>query len=169
MSYPDEAYHPLPQPEEIPVREREDAMGAYLMMFAALAAGLPLPMLNLVASVIYYYLHRKKSRFVRFHVLQSLWSQLPVTLLNGGLVVWAVSNFIRDENFSKAFMGLLVLAVLINIVYFVLSLIAAVKARQGRFFYFVFFGKLAYEQVFRVRYTDSDEEEETAYLNKPPF
>jgi hypothetical protein len=26
-------YYPLPQPAEIPEREKEDAMGAYLMMF----------------------------------------------------------------------------------------------------------------------------------------
>jgi len=39
----------LPQPHEIPKRDREDAMGAYLMMFAAWGAGLPLPLLNLLA------------------------------------------------------------------------------------------------------------------------
>ncbi|MCH8319303.1 MAG: hypothetical protein IIA88_12580, partial [Bacteroidetes bacterium] len=42
-------YLPVPQPDEIPTREKEDAMGAYLMMFAAIAAGLPLPIINLIA------------------------------------------------------------------------------------------------------------------------
>ena len=41
-------YHPLPQPDEIEVRVKEDALGAYLMMFATAALGLPLPILNLV-------------------------------------------------------------------------------------------------------------------------
>ncbi|MCH8330385.1 MAG: hypothetical protein IH946_03240, partial [Bacteroidetes bacterium] len=50
-------YHPLPQPDDIPTREREDAMGAYLMMFAAVAAGLPLPIINLIAAIIYYYVN----------------------------------------------------------------------------------------------------------------
>jgi len=36
-------YLPLPQQDEIPEREREDAMGAYIMMFAAFASSLPLP------------------------------------------------------------------------------------------------------------------------------
>jgi len=49
----------LPQPDEITRREREDAMGAYFMMFAAWGIGLPLPFLNLVAAGIYYGLHRR--------------------------------------------------------------------------------------------------------------
>ena len=50
-------YAPIIQPEEIPTRVREDAMGAYLMMFGALAAGLPLPIINLLAAVIYIFMH----------------------------------------------------------------------------------------------------------------
>ena len=52
----------LPQPDEIPKREREDAMGAYLMMFAAWGARLPLPLLNLLAAVIYFFTNKKPSR-----------------------------------------------------------------------------------------------------------
>ena len=50
----------LPQPDEIPKREREDAMGAYLMMFAAWGVGLPLPLLNLVAAIIYFFTNKKR-------------------------------------------------------------------------------------------------------------
>jgi len=72
MTDEDKKYHPVEQPDEIPIREREDAMGAYLMMFAALAAGLPLPIINLIAALVYFYINKGKSRFVRFHSLQSL-------------------------------------------------------------------------------------------------
>ncbi|MER3330225.1 MAG: DUF4870 domain-containing protein, partial [Candidatus Kapaibacterium sp.] len=81
-------YYPIQQPEDLPAREREDAMGGYFMMFASLAAGLPLPIINLIAAIIYYHVNKHKSRFVRFHSLQSLLSQLPVSLLNAGLVIW---------------------------------------------------------------------------------
>ena len=40
------------------IRIKEDAMGAYFMMFATAAMGLPLPILNLVAAIIYYYVNR---------------------------------------------------------------------------------------------------------------
>ena len=76
----------LPQPEEIAEREKEDAMAAYLMMFASLAIGLPIPLVNLIASFIYFFVNRKSSPFVAFHSLQALLTHVPVVLLNAGLV-----------------------------------------------------------------------------------
>ena len=90
-------YYPLPQPNEIPEREREDAMGSYLMMFAAVAVALPLPIINLVAAVAYYMVNRRKSRFIHFHTLQSLLSQIPTTLLNWGLLIWAAQIWFFDH------------------------------------------------------------------------
>jgi len=52
-----EKYVKLPQPHELSEREKEDAMGAYLMMFAALATSLPLPIINLIAATVYYYVN----------------------------------------------------------------------------------------------------------------
>ena len=60
------AYIEIPQPDALGEREKEDAMGAYFMMFAALASSLPLPIINLIAAIVYYYINRKKSRFVHF-------------------------------------------------------------------------------------------------------
>ena len=54
----------------------------------------------LVAAVIYYYVNREKGRFVQFHTLQSLYSQIPVTLLNSGLVAWTIVNFVKGFDFS---------------------------------------------------------------------
>jgi uncharacterized membrane protein len=163
----EEIYHPLPQPDEIPKREKEDAMGAYLMMFAALGAGLPLPMINLIASVVYYYVNRNKSRFVRFHLVQSLWSQIPVTLLNGVIIMWTIRNFVFQQDFTQLYFGLVIAAVLINLVYVIMSVYAAVLARKGNIYYFVFFGKLAFHQVFLKR--DEDDGFLPSIRNKPPI
>jgi len=65
----------LPQPDQLAEREKEDGMGAYLMMFAAFAVVLPLPVVNLIAALIYYFINRKKSRFIHFHCLQSFLSK----------------------------------------------------------------------------------------------
>ena len=157
-------YHPLPQPDEIVVRVREDAMGAYFMMFATAAMGLPLPILNLVASIIYYYVNRDKGRFVRFHTLQSLYSQIPVSILNSGLVAWTIVNFVKDYDFRGAYWGYLIMTVIAILVYFIFSIVGAVKARKGLFYYFVFFGKIAYHQVYRIRTEQSD----SPVLNSPP-
>ncbi|HET6244505.1 MAG: DUF4870 domain-containing protein, partial [Bacteroidetes bacterium] len=147
------------------VRECEDAMGAYLMMFASIGAGLPLPVINLIAAVIYYYINRSKSRFVRFHSLQSLISQIPLTLLNSVAVFWTIRIlFYNQFNFSDTYIGYVIMLFLANIIYFIFSIVGAVKARKGRFYYFVFFGKVAYESVYKIK-------EETVIpevVNKPP-
>ncbi len=141
-------YVELPQPHEISTREKEDAMGAYLMMFAALAAGLPFPALNLIAAVIYYYVNRSKGRFVHFHLLQSLYSQLPTTLLNMGLVFWTIRLIFFDYEITDLYWGYLAMVIIANIVYIIFSIIAAISARKGQFYYFLFFGKIAYARVF---------------------
>lgn len=157
-------YHPLPQPDEIEIRVREDAMGAYFMMFATAALGLPLPVLNLIAAIIYYYVNRSKGRFVQFHTLQSLYSQLPVSFLNIGLVVWLVINLVNDLSFTEVFWGYLIMTGIANIIYLIMSIIGAIKARNGVFYYFLFFGKLAYHQVYQVR----DNERSGIKVNAPP-
>lgn len=157
-------YHPIPQPDEIEVRVREDAMGAYLMMFATAALGLPLPILNLVAAIVYYYVNRDKGKFVQFHMLQSLYSQIPVTLLNSGLVVWTIVNFVRDFNFTSSYWGYLIMTGVAGLVYFIFSIVGAVRARKGLFYYFVFFGKIAYHQVYRIR----PEQTGSTPRNQPP-
>jgi uncharacterized membrane protein len=134
----------LPQPGDVTKREREDAMGAYLMMFAAWGIGLPLPILNMIAAGIYYGINNKKSRFVAFHALQSLLSQIPVTLANLAGVIWAVRNFIYS-GFDTEFWIYLVFAGLLNLAYVVTSLVAMTRAWRGNFFYIPLFGRWAYE------------------------
>ena len=159
-------FYPLPQPDEIPEREREDAMGSYLMMFAAVAVGLPLPVINLIASIIYYYLNRKKSKFIHFHCLQALLSQIPTTLINWGLVIWGVTIlFSEEQKLTETFWAYAILAALATIIYFIISLIAAYKARQGKMYYFLLFGQWAYEVAYKVR----PEHDNTEPINKPPF
>ena len=139
---------PLPQPDEISIREKEDAMGAYLMMFASIAAGLPFPIINLIASIIYFYINKAKSRFVLFHAFQSLVSQIPVTILNAALVFWAIRIFFFEPELNDPFKGYLTMVIIANIIYFIFSLIGAFRARKGRFFYFIFFGRLSYQYAY---------------------
>ncbi|MCK5094324.1 MAG: DUF4870 domain-containing protein [Spirochaetes bacterium] len=138
----------LPQPDEISNREKEDAMGAYFMMFAAWAIGFPLPILNLVAAVIYFFVNKKNSRFIAFHALQSLLSQIPVTLVNVGFIAWLAGILLSENTFSSAFFVYLVFMGLSNIVYIIYSIIALGRARKGRFFYFPFFGRLSFARYY---------------------
>ncbi len=171
---PSEFYYPLPQPHELSEREKEDAMGAYLMMFASLATSLPLPVINLIAAVVYYYVNRKKSRFIHFNCLQSLLSQLPTTLVNWILLYWALQIFFFENyeinDYFYAYLGFSVLA---NLIYFVYSIVAAVRARKGVFMYFILFGPYAYQQVYSkkniLNYENENRQLEVEQkVNKPP-
>lgn len=158
-------YHPIPQPNEIETREKEDAMGAYLMMFASVAVGLPLPIINLIASIIYYYVNKSKGKFVHFHTLQSLYSQIPTSLINAGLIFWTIRIFIFNSlEYNDTYIGYIWMAVIANLIYFIFSIVAAVKARKGQFYYFLFFGRLAFHQVYAVRPQGNKE----MPINKPP-
>jgi uncharacterized membrane protein len=173
----DEKYYPIPQPEEVSARERQDAMGAYLMMFASLGVGLPLPLINLLAAVIYYFVNRKKSRFVHFHTLQSLISQLPTSLLNAGAVFWTISILFRGQadiadenyqsmlNFTDLYLGYIAMVVVANLVYLIFSIIAASRAYKGRFYYMLFFGRLSYHYAYN---KNSHIGEKDNYVNRPP-
>lgn len=140
----------IPQPDEITQREKDDAMGAYLMMFAAWAVGLPLPTINLIAAFIYHFVNRKKSRFVAFHSLQSILTQVAVTILNISIISWGVRNFINhDDCFSHPFIiYYLYFVVFCNLTYTIFSFIALSYARKGRFFYFWVFGRIAFARYY---------------------
>lgn len=158
-------FYSLPQPDEVTIREREDAMGAYLMMFAAVAAGLPLPIINLIASIVYYSINKSKSRFVHFHSLHSLFAQIPTSILNGCLVFWTFRIFFYHvDEVNDYYIGYIWMVAIANLLYFIFSIVAAVKARKGQFYYFLFFGRLTYQMVFRIK----DEPEKKEIVNTPP-
>lgn len=158
-------YHPLPQPDEIGIEDREDAMGGYFMMFAAMAAGLPLPLINMVAAVIYYYINKKKSRFVHFHSLQSLLSQLPTSLMNAVLVFWALRIWFTGWEYSSTFKGYVAVVIAANLSYIGFSIWAAIKARRGQMYYFLLFGRVAYHFAFLKK---DGEDDNSAFVNQPP-
>ena len=157
----------LPQPEELDARERDDAMGAYLMMFAAIHLGLPIPLLGLLASVVYHFVNARKSRFTRFHSLQALISQIPVSLLTGvwtvsaiwTLVDWVQHRFVGDY---APFWWFTLVTVVCTITYSVFCIVAAVRAHRGRMVYFPLVGRWAYRRTFLHR------AERPEYRNAPP-
>ena len=159
-------YLQAPQPDEISEKERDDAMGSYLMMFASWIVAAPLPMINLIAAVIYYYVNKDSGNFVVFHMLQSLWSQLMTTAFNVTMWIWIAMIFFSDGVEADLFFwSALAFTILFNIIYFIISLLAAFRAKKGRFFYFLFFGRLAFHQAYSVK---GHEKRNRGFRNEPP-
>lgn len=132
-------------PHEIPIEDREDAMSGYLMMFASIGAGIPLPVINLIAGIIYFYISRNKSPFVRFHTTQAVLSQVPTSLLNAGLVFWIIQIFFYDSLMDNQFKIYAIVVGLLNLSFFVFSIVAAVKARKGKMYFFFIIGKISFD------------------------
>ena len=160
----------IPQPEEINSRERERGLASYFMMFISSTIGLPLPFINLIASWIYFSYIKKTSKFVKFHSLQSLLSQIPVTILNTLLVIWIVLLIVNNIGHleyamaSSSFYGFVATVVIVNIVYIIYSIIAAVRAYQGRLYYFPFFGNIAFQHAF----LKEGSHDQKQFINKAP-
>jgi uncharacterized membrane protein len=156
----------LPQPEEISQREKDDAMAAYLMMFASLAVGLPFPFINLIASIVYYIVTRKTSPFVAFHGLQSLLFHVPVTLVNAGAIAWFLASLFGGPHFSGIFIAYVLFAAAINVLYIVLSIIALIAAHKGRFYYMPVCGRIAFARWYGPR--AGAPRQPPVWENKPP-
>ncbi|MBN1960560.1 MAG: DUF4870 domain-containing protein [Deltaproteobacteria bacterium] len=157
---------PLPQPHELDKREKEDAMAAYLMNFAAWGAGLPLPSLNLIAAGIYYFINRKKSRFIGFYCFQAFTSQIPTTLINIGVVgIFVDYVIILNRSLPSFFVPYLIFAVLMNLLYLGVSIYSCTRAAKGRFYYFLIFGRWAYARYYG---PNAISFEEVPHKNIPP-
>ncbi len=160
----------LPQPDEISKREKEDASGAYLMMFAAWGIGLPLPFLSFIAAFIYHMINKKKSRFVAFHSYQSLLTESLVSILNAVLIIWLVVILFSTELFfSNAFFIYLFFVIFWNLVYTVVSLIGCFKAKKGQFYYFLVFGRISFNAYYGKRaQLKMQRHKQLKAENKPP-
>lgn len=148
----------FPDPESIYERQREEASFAYLIPFVTIIGGLPLPIVNLIVCVIYWRYVQKKPPFVRFHALQSLFTTIPIVLINAGAVFLLASMFFRDLDYATWMGGYFAAAIIFNLIEFIFNIYAAINARKGRSFLFIGFGALAY------RLTDWEDLREESFL-----
>jgi len=153
----------IPQPSEITPRERERSLMAYMTMFASSTVGLPLPFINFLAALAFHHYIKETSAYVRFHSYQSLFSQLVTSVFNLVAIIWLIVCFI-NQDFTHGFIAFGISALVINFVYFIISIIAAVKAYKGQMFYFYFFGDISFRKAFK-KYESSPKPES---LNVPP-
>jgi hypothetical protein len=73
---------------------------------------------------------------------------IPVSVYNGFLVIWGIlvaANVFPIKYFL--FVGLPIF-ILANLLYIVLSIVAAVYAKRGRFIYLPIFGRIAFRKFY---------------------
>ena len=122
--------------------EAEQASFAYLMTTLIVIVGLPMPIINVIGSVVFYLANRKKSYFVRFHCLQSMLSQLCVVPINALGVSWTIALITGNAQISDYYVAYIITIVGFNILEFVSSVYAAVQVRKKADVRFWLFGPM---------------------------
>lgn len=123
--------------------EAEKASNAYLMSLVALIAGLPLPIVNLAATLIFLLSNLKSSKFVKWHSTQAFISQLAVFFMNSAGIAWTLSIIFGKNEVTNSFIAYLVTIFIFNLFEFVGTLIAAIYTRKGKHVEWWFFGSIA--------------------------
>ncbi|MGC6414815.1 MAG: hypothetical protein ACON5K_08960 [Bacteroidia bacterium] len=113
------------------------------MSIVAIAVGLPIPIINLVATFIFFLAQRKATYFVRWHSVQALLSQMSLLILNSKAWYWTYDVVFTGESaINNEYVAYLIAVVLINLVEFFATLYAASKVRKGIDIRFWFFSDL---------------------------
>lgn len=122
--------------------EAERASNSYLMSLIAIIAGLPLPIINLLATLIFYLGNRKSTYFVRWHCTQALLSQLSLLFVNSAGFWWTVSVIWGDEHATNKYFAYIISLIILNIVEFISTIYSAIQVRKGKHVSWWFYGDL---------------------------
>lgn len=122
--------------------EREKASNGYLMSVVAVMAGLPLPIVNLVATLIFYAANRKSTYFVRWHCTQTLLSQFTVLIMNSVGFSWTMAILFGNSIVTNNYIGYIITIVIFNATELILTISAAMRVRKGKHVEWWFWGTL---------------------------
>lgn len=111
--------------------EAETASNSYLMSLIAIIAGLPLPIINLIATFIFYLGNRNGTYFVRWHCTQALLSQLSMLFINSFGFWWTVSIIFTDEQITSKYIAYIIVALVFNLTEFIATIYSAIQTRKG--------------------------------------
>ncbi len=123
--------------------EAEKASNAYLMSLVALLAGLPIPIVNLIATLLFWLNNLKASPFVKWHCTQAFLSQITVFLMNSAGMTWALTILFGNNTVNNNFIAYLITIFIFNLMEFVGTLVAAIYTRKGKHVEWMVFGTIA--------------------------
>jgi uncharacterized Tic20 family protein len=127
-----------------PDYEAEKASNSYLMSLVGLLAGLPLPIINLIATFIFFAANRRGPYFVRWHATQALLSQISLLSINSVAFWWTLSILFSDQTVTNNYLAYMFTVGLFNIAEFVATIYAAIATRKGKHVEWWFFGTLTH-------------------------
>ena len=112
--------------------ESEKASNSYVMSLLAIMVGMPLPIVNLIATFIFYLGNRKSTYFVRWHCTQALLSQLTVLVMNSAGLSWTLRIIFTELEVTNLYIGYMITVFIFNISEIIATIYAAAAVRKGR-------------------------------------
>lgn len=122
--------------------ESEKASNSYLMSLLAIMAGLPLPIINLAATFIFYMGNRKSTYFVRWHTTQALLSQFSLLAMNSVAFWWTINILTQNNEISSHYISYMITIVIFNLGEFIATIYTAIQTRKGIHVKWWFYGEL---------------------------
>ena len=126
----------------------EKASNSYLMSLVALVAGLPLPIINLIATWAFYLGNRRASIYVKWHCTQALISQFILLIMNSVSMTWTLSILFGDNHVNNLYISYIITVVSFNLVEFVVTIYTAIQVRKGRQVEWFFYGSLTNDLLY---------------------
>jgi len=112
--------------------EAEKASNSYVMSLIAIMGGLPLPIINLIATFVFYLGNRRGTYFVRWHCTQALLSQFVLLPFNSAGFWWTISIIFTSEKISSPYIAYLITIFIFNLAEFIGTIYSAIVTRKGR-------------------------------------
>jgi uncharacterized membrane protein len=122
--------------------ESEKASNVYLMSLVAVLVGMPLPIVNLIATGIFYLSSRKASFFVRWHCTQALVSQVLVVAMNSVGLYWTISVIRQIRPLDNNYIAYIITVLIFNFLEFCVTIYTASAVRKGKHVEWWLFGPL---------------------------
>lgn len=122
--------------------EAEKASTSYLMSLLALVVGLPFPIINLIATILFFLMNRKSTYFVRWHCTQALLSQCTLLMMNSYGFWWTISIMFGPESITNKYIAYIFVILIFNISEFIATIYSAIQTRKGNHVEWWFYGTL---------------------------
>lgn len=122
--------------------EAEKASTSYLMSLLALVVGLPFPIINLIATILFFLMNRKSTYFVRWHCTQALLSQCTLLMMNSYGFWWTISIMFGPESITNKYIAYIFVILIFNISEFIATIYSAIQTRKGKHVEWWFYGTL---------------------------
>jgi len=112
------------------------------MSLLAFMIGLPLPIVNLLATLIFYLGNRKATYFVRWHCTQALLAQLSVLFMNSFGFWWTIKIILTEVTLTNSYIAYMLTVLAFNLTEIIVTILTSIRVRKSQHLEWWLFGPI---------------------------